>query len=240
MDLYPAVDIRGGRVAHVRLGNAPHPSVYGDDPMVAIARLFEEGARWVHVVDLDYAYGTGSNREVIHALLADSRRRIQVGGSLRSEDIIDDMLDRGAARVVIGCAPAAARPAMVARLVRRHGSERLAVAIDAAADRVAPRGAAAEPIPDCTPGALAARVRDAGIRVLVYTEVSRDGRLAGPNLEGAMPLAALGPAVVVSGGIATLQQLQAVREASLAGAIVGRALHEGRFTLPQALACVGG
>lgn len=238
MDLLPAVDIRGGRVAHVRFGNALHPSVYGDDPAAAVTRLFEEGARWVHVVDLDYAYGTGSNRDVIRSLLAGTRQRVQVGGGLRSEEIVDDLLERGAARAVIGCAAAAARPALVRRLVQRHGPDRLAVAIDAAADRVAPRGDAGEPIPDLTPGALAAAMRDAGIRLVVYTEVNRDGALAGPDIQGAKALAALGSAVVVSGGIATLPQLRAVHEASLAGAIVGRALHEGRFTLQEALTCV--
>lgn len=235
MEIYPAVDVRGGRVAHVRTGNAAGPSVYGDDPGAAVARMFAEGARWVHVVDLDHAYGTGSNRDVMRALLAAAPPRLQVGGSLRSEDAIDDILARGAARAVIGCAAAATTPDLVERLVRRHGAHRLAVAIDVVGDRVAPRGATLRL--DLGPHDLATRVHRAGIRTILYTEVGRDGTLAGPDVRGAVALAGIGLAVIASGGVGSLDHLRAAREASLAGAIVGRALHEGRFTLEEALAC---
>jgi len=237
VELYPAVDVQGGRVAHVRGGNAPIPSVYGDDPMAVVQRLAVEGARWAHLVDLDRAFETGSNRDLVRAVLGASPLRVQVGGSLRTEEAIDEALAWGAARVVIGCAAAATTPDLVARLVRRHGPERLAVAIDATDGRVTPRGAPLSDPVNLSMLELAQRVRMAGIRCVIYTDVCRDGRLAGADVAGAATLAGAGLDVVAGGGIAHLDDLRAVRSAGLAGALVGRALHEGRFTLADALTC---
>lgn len=239
MDLYPAVDVQGGRVAHVRTGggNASRPSVYGDDPVAAVIALAAAGARWVHVVDLDRAYGRGDNALVIQAVLATRTLAIQVGGSLGAEDVVGQMLDWGAARVVLGCAAAAADPGVVGRLARRHGAERLAVAIEASAGRVTPRVGRA---PAMAFLELADLVRDQGADTVVYTDVTRDGTMRGPDLDGARALAALGLRVVASGGIGALDDLAAIRDAGLAGAVVGRALHEGRFTLAEALTCTGG
>lgn len=238
MELYPAVDVRGGRVAHVRTGNATRPSVYGDDPAAAVRRLAAEGAGWVHLVDLDRAYGTGSNRDLIRVMLAEAPIRVQVGGSLGSEAAIDEMLGWGAARVVIGCAAAAIEPALVDRLVRRHGVQRLAVGIDGAGGRIRPRGEGS--VPGMPVQFLARLVAARGARTVVYTDVTRDGTLAGPDTGGAQRIAMLGVEVIASGGVGTLADLAAVKKAGLAGAIVGRALHEARFTLAEALACAAG
>ena len=190
MEIYPAVDIRGGRVAHVRSGTVPTPSVYGDDPAVAVARLAAGGARWVHLVDLDRALGTGSNRELMRAVLGDAPLQVQVGGSLGTEEAIDEMLAWGAARVVLGCAAAATKPSLVGRLVRRHGAERLAVGIEATDGRVTPRGAGTVP---AMPADLLARTIVAqGGTLVVYTDVRRDGMLVGPDTTGAQRLATLG------------------------------------------------
>ena len=239
MDLYPAVDVQGGRVAHVRTGsgNASRPSVYGDDPVAAVTALAAAGARWVHVVDLDRAYGRGDNALVIQAVLATRNPPIQIGGSLGAEDVVGQMLDWGAARVVLGCAAAATDPAVVGRLARRHGKERLAVAIEASDGQITPRAGRAPAMPVLE---LARLVRDQGADTVVYTDVTRDGTLRGPDLAGARALAGLGLHVVASGGIGTLDDLAAIRDAGLAGAVVGRALHEGRFTLAEALTCTGG
>jgi phosphoribosylformimino-5-aminoimidazole carboxamide ribotide isomerase len=119
--------------------------------------------------------------------------------------------------------------------VRRYGPDRVAVAIDTAAGRVAPRGAT---IPvDLTPQDLARQMHDAGIHTVLHTDVHRDGTLRGPDVQGAVALAGLSLAVIVSGGVGSLGHLHEIRGASLAGAVVGRALHEGRFTLEEALAC---
>ena len=232
MELYPAVDIEGGRVAR---------SPSAADPLAAVRQFARDGARWVHVVDLDRAFGKGENRDVIRRLLAEGGGavRIQVGGGLTTDATIAELLGWGATRVVIGTA-AAVDPALVARLLARYGAERLAVGIDARDGRVAARGS--DVTLALTPLELARRVRGEGARTVIYTDAARDGSLAGPDVDGARAIAALGGGldVIVSGGVASLDDLRRVREAGLAGAIVGRALHDGRFTVREALACVAG
>ena len=234
MDLFPAVDIRGGRVTHVRTGGAAATSLYGEDPADAVARLAAAGARWVHLVDLDRAYGTGSNRDLVRALLADAPLQVQIGGALGADEDVAQMLSWGATRVVIGCGAAATEPTLVGRLVRRHGTDRLAVGVDSRDGRLAPRGGPAAGMPTRSFTRL---ILDQGARNAVYTDVTRDGTLAGPDVAGAQDIARAGFDVVVSGGVGSLADLQAVRAACLSGAIVGRALHEGRFTLAEALVC---
>ena len=226
MELYPAVDIEGGRVAR-------SPSVA--DPIAAVRQFAHDGARWVHVVDLDRAFGTGENRALTRRLLAEGAVRIQVGGGLTTDAAIAELVGWGATRVVIGSA-AAVDEGVVERLLARHGAERLAVGIDARDGRVAARGS--DVTLALTPLELARRVRSQGARTVIYTDAARDGSLAGPDVDGAHAIAALGLDVIASGGVASLDDLRRVRAAGLAGAIVGRALHEGRFTLREALACV--
>ena len=226
MELYPAVDIEGGRVAR-------SPSVA--DPIAAVRQFAHDGARWVHVVDLDRAFGTGENRALTRRLLAEGAVRIQVGGGLTTDAAIAELVGWGATRVVIGSA-AAVDEGVVERLLARHGAERLAVGIDARDGRVAARGS--DLTLALTPLELARRVRSQGARTVIYTDAARDGSLAGPDVDGAHAIAALGLDVIASGGVASLDDLRRVRAAGLAGAIVGRALHEGRFTLREALACV--
>jgi phosphoribosylformimino-5-aminoimidazole carboxamide ribotide isomerase len=236
VDLYPAVDIRGGRVTHVR-STATTVSVYGDDPAAAVARLAAEGAQWVHLVDLDQAYGTGSNRDLIRSILAGRppHLAVQIGGSVRSEDTVRELLAWGAARVVIGCAAVAEYPDLAPRLIRRHGPVRLAAAVDASEGRVQPRGRAVLVKLDML--TLGEQLHSAGCVHVIYTDVRRDGLLHGPDIDGGRRLAALGLEVVASGGVSSLADLTAIRDAGLAGALVGRALHEGLFTLAEALRC---
>jgi phosphoribosylformimino-5-aminoimidazole carboxamide ribonucleotide (ProFAR) isomerase len=229
VELYPAVDVQGGRVAR---------SAGPDDPLAVARRFAHDGARWVHFVDLDRALGKGENRELARRFLAGAGIAVQVGGALGTEAAIAEMLAWGASRVVIGTA-AATDAGLVARLLARHGPERLVVGIDVRDGRVAARGGGASSNRiDVAPVELAQRVQSLGARTMVYTDTARDGALSGPDLDGARAFAALGLDVIVSGGVACLDDLRRVADAGLAGAIVGRALHEGRFTLAEALACV--
>jgi phosphoribosylformimino-5-aminoimidazole carboxamide ribotide isomerase len=233
VELYPAVDIEGGRVARAQRALA--------NPLEALAEFTRAGARWIHLVDMDRAYGRPDNHELIDAVLraaraATPRVHVQVGGGLSTEIDIDHMFTLGATRVVIG-ARGAVDDGLVERLVARHGPDRLAVGIDAKSGRVAPRGKGAE-LPEITARELAARVAGRGIRTVIYNEVTRDGMLTGPDIEGAKALAATGVDVIVSGGVGSLDHLRAVRAARLAGACVGRALYDGRFTVAEALACL--
>jgi phosphoribosylformimino-5-aminoimidazole carboxamide ribotide isomerase len=227
VELYPAIDVRGGHVAR-----SPH----GGDPLAVARACAAAGARWVHFVDLDRAYDAGDNRDLARTFLAAAPLMVQVGGGLTTEAAMAELLEWGAARVVVG-SRAALDAALLDRLLRRHGPARLAVGIDARDGRVAPRGSGE--VLDVAPETLARRVRDLGAKTVVYADVRRDGALAGPDVVGARALAALRLDVIVSGGIASLADLRAARVAGLAGAIVGRALHEGRFTVAEAVACLG-
>ena len=237
MELYPAVDVQGGRVVRLRQGEAARATAYGDDPVAVAEGFAAMGARWLHFVDLDRAFGTGDNRALARRLLAVAKTHVQVGGGLRTAEAIEEMLAWGATRVVIGT-KAATDPALVERLLRRHGATRLAVGIDAKDGRVAVRGWTE--VFDLAPVELARRVQQQGATTVIYTDAARDGMLAGPDLAGARALAALGLDVIASGGVASLDDLRAARAAGLAGAIVGRALYEGRFTLAEALECAAG
>jgi phosphoribosylformimino-5-aminoimidazole carboxamide ribonucleotide (ProFAR) isomerase len=207
------------------------------EPMQALAELTRAGTRWIHLVDMDRAYGRTDNHELIGAVLNAAQVRVQVGGGLFRETDIDQMFTLGATRVIIG-PRGAVDSGIVERLLARHGALRLAVGIDAKNGRVAPRGTGGAAILDLTAVELATRVASQGIRTIIYNEVMRDGALTGPDIEGARHLAALGLDVIVSGGVGSLDDLRAAREAGLAGACVGRALYDGRFTVAEALACV--
>jgi phosphoribosylformimino-5-aminoimidazole carboxamide ribotide isomerase len=234
VDLLPAIDIRNGRVVRLSQGERARQTVYGDDPVAVAERFLEQGARWIHVVDLDRAFGTGDNLAVVH-LIAErmaTKLRLQLGGGLRDKDLIREALDLGFARAVIGTA-AAGDPNFVPEMLDALGPARLAVGIDTRNGMVAVRGwteTSTTPAED-----LARRVVQAGIETLIYTDIARDGMLSGPDLAGAVALLASGARVIVSGGIASGPDVSAACQAGLDGVIVGRALYEGRLTLPEAL-----
>ena len=235
VDLFPAIDIRSGRVVRLSQGEATRQTVYGDDPVAVAERFVDQGASWIHVVDLDRALGTGDNLPAV-ARIADrvgSRVRLQLGGGLRTLELVRAGLDLGVARVVIGTA-AAVDPSFVALAARTMGSERLAVGIDTREGKVALRGWTETSNEDAE--ALARRVVADGIDTVIYTDIARDGMLAGPDLAGAAALLATGARVIISGGVATAEDIRGACASGLAGVIVGRALYEGRLTLPEALA----
>lgn len=239
MQLYPAIDLRRGQVVRLSQGDDARTTVYDTDPVAQAERFADAGAVWLHVVDLDRAFGDGDSSAVVRAITArvGARLRVQTGGGIRSVDAARAALDAGAARVVIGTA-AVSEPALVPAAITAFGTDAVAVGIDAKDGYVAVKGwTETSPL---TAAALAARVRDAGVRTIVHTDIGRDGMLLGPDVDGSAALAALGLEVIASGGVGTLEHLRAVAARGLAGAIVGRALYERRFTLDEALACVAG
>lgn len=234
MDLLPAIDLRRGRVVRLSQGEAASQTVYDADPVAVAERFIAEGARWLHLVDLDRAFGEGDNADLVAKVIAlvGSRARVQTGGGFRTLERIEEALDAGAARVVLGTA-AVRDPGLVGRALARAGIERIAVGIDARDGVVAIRGwreTGGEPA-----AGVARRVIGQGVRTLVYTDVSRDGMLQGADVEGALALQALGAGVIASGGIASLDDIRRVRHAGLAGVIVGRAIYEGRFSVREAI-----
>jgi phosphoribosylformimino-5-aminoimidazole carboxamide ribotide isomerase len=237
VDLYPAIDIRVGRVVRLNQGDAARETSYHDDPVAQAEAFVTAGARWIHVVDLDRAFGTGENLGVIGriAVQTQGRVRLQVGGGIRSLDALKAVHDLGAARAVLGTI-AVTDAGFVPSALALVGAERLAIGLDAREGKVAIRGWIETT--DLLAAELCHRILNQGARTVVYTDVSRDGMLTGPDLRGAVQLKDMGATVIASGGVSSLDDLRAVRAAGLAGAIVGRAIYEGRFTVAEGLAAV--
>ena len=238
MDLYPAIDIRAGRVVRVRRGDPSSEIVYHADPAAVADGYVRDGARWVHVVDLDRVFGAGQQTALIAELARSFPLRFQVGGGLAAAGDVAAVLECGVERVIVRGA-AAREVGWLEALAARFGGSRLAVAIDVLGS--GPSAGRAGPVEGLTAqeaARLASVVARAGVRTVIYTDLGREGLLVGTDVASAATLARdSGADVIVSGGIHTLDELKRVRDAGLAGAIVGRALFEGRFTLREALAC---
>jgi len=232
--LYPAVDIRGGRAVRLVQGRASDETVYDDDP-VAVAREFAaEGAQWLHIVDLDAAFdGEPRNRRLIAAIVEATDVPVQASGGVRSMRDLDDSVAYGASRVVLGTM-ALEEPSFVAAAVAAHG-DKVAVGLDADGTTLKARGwtAGSGDLFDALH-----RFTLMGVVRFVFTDISRDGMLSGPNLARLCEVAdATSAHVTASGGVSSLDDLRALRRAHprVDGAIVGKALYAGRFSLQQAL-----
>ncbi len=236
MDLFPSIDLRRGRVVRLHQGDFDQETVYGDDP-VAVARSYAAaGATWIHVVDLDASRRDGSNRDAIVAVAGAVDVAVQAGGGVRDASL----LEAGVARVVLGSA-AVDDPELVARLADAHPG-RVVVGLDHRDGEVRVRGweeGSGRALLD-----LVAALAVPGVAAFVVTDISRDATLAGPDLDGYRTLlAATSVPVVSSGGVGSLDDLAALAALDvggrrLAGAIVGKALYEGRFTVEAAVAAV--
>ena len=235
--LLPAIDLRDGQVVRLSEGDFSRETVYGSDPAEVARGFAVAGARWIHVVDLDGARDgarrqTGAVERIVAA--AGERVACEVAGGLRNEESVAAVLDAGAARAVVGTA-ALRDPALVARLIERFGAERIAVALDVrnglAVGQGWVPGASGVPV-----DAALTTLADRGVGTFIVTAIERDGLLAGPNLELLGRMVALGRGeIIASGGVSSLEDISAVRAIGCAGAIVGRAIYEGRLDLVAAL-----
>ncbi len=239
MIVYPAIDLRNGRCVRLVQGQASRERVYAADP-AAMARTWEEqGAEWLHLVNLDGALGdhAAANMAAVSAILASIKVPVQFGGGLRSVDDAARLLNAGVARVVLGTV-AVRQPDVVEEALARFGPASIAVGIDARKGRVATHGWLETS--DVHALDLAQRMARLGVERIVYTDIQRDGTLAGPNIEATRRLAQeSGLAVIASGGVSSLDDIRALAQQSscgIEGVIVGMALYEKRFTLTEALA----
>jgi phosphoribosylformimino-5-aminoimidazole carboxamide ribotide isomerase len=245
-ELYPAIDLRGGRAVRLLRGDYAAETVYSDDPL-SVARSFEAaGARWIHVVDLDAARsGEAGNLEFVAAIARSVGCEVETGGGVRSVEAAERLIDAGVARVVIGTA-AVEHPQLVSQLAGRYPG-RVAVGLDARGRQVAVKGWTETTGADLVD--LAKRFEGEGVAALIVTEIGRDGTMAGPDLDQLRAvLEATGIDVLASGGVGTLDDVRALASLraegpdggsrSLAGIIVGRAIYEGRFTVEEALRCL--
>jgi phosphoribosylformimino-5-aminoimidazole carboxamide ribotide isomerase len=236
-EILPAIDLVGGRVVRLQQGDFARETAFSDDP-VAVARSFAEaGAHWLHVVDLDGARtGEPAHAAVIRDIVDAVGRdvAVEVAGGLRTDASVATVLAVGAARAVVGTA-ALRHPAFAGRLVASHGADRIAVALDVR-DGLAVGEGWRDGGAGVRAGDALALLADQGVATFEATAIDRDGLLGGPDLDLLARLIALDRgAVIASGGIASLDDIRAVRQLGCAGAIVGRALYDGRFDIASAM-----
>lgn len=234
--LFPAIDLRHGRVVRLEEGRDDRSTIYGDDP-VAVARGYvEAGAEAIHLVDLDAAFRDGDNRELIRRVVASVQVPVQVGGGIRNDESVEALLELGVRRVIIGSA-AVSNPDWVGEVAAKHG-DKIVVGLDAKHGEVRTHGWVEGSGVSLTE--LGKVMAEKGIRRVIYTDISRDGMLQGPDITGSASLAReTGLEVVVSGGVSgadDVRRAAAEADSGIVGIIVGKALFEGRTTVEEALA----
>jgi phosphoribosylformimino-5-aminoimidazole carboxamide ribotide isomerase len=237
--LFPAIDLKNGQCVRLRQGDMDQATVFNDDPAAQAAAFEGRGFRWLHVVDLDGAFaGKPMNGAAVDAILKAVSFPVQLGGGIRDMAVVEGWLAKGVARVIIGTA-AVRDPAFVREAARAHPG-RIVVGIDARDGLVAVEGWAETSTLSAVE--LGRRFEDAGVAAIVYTDIARDGMLAGVNWEGTIALAdALSIPVIASGGLASLADIERLMQpdaARLEGAITGRALYDGRIDPAEALAII--
>ncbi|MFT4015032.1 MAG: 1-(5-phosphoribosyl)-5-[(5-phosphoribosylamino)methylideneamino]imidazole-4-carboxamide isomerase [Paracoccus sp. (in: a-proteobacteria)] len=234
MILYPAIDLKDGNCVRLLRGDMEAATVFGTDPAAQALAFQEAGAEWLHLVDLNGAFaGKPVNGAAVEAILAAVKVPAQLGGGIRDMATIDSWISRGLSRVILGTA-AVENPALVREAALAFPGK-IAVGIDARGGRVATRGWAEET--DVMATDLARQFEDAGVAAIIYTDIDRDGAMAGPNIPATEALArAVGIPVIASGGVSSMQDLLALRDSRvIAGAISGRALYDGAINLGEAL-----
>lgn len=235
MHLFPAIDLRHGQVVRLAQGDYDRQTTYGSDPL-AVARSFEEaGASWVHIVDLDGAReGTMRNVEHVERICRETKLKVEVGGGVRSEGVIDALLRAGAFRVVVGTKALRDWPWFESLMGNPTYRGRLVLGLDARDGKVAVDGW--EKSTGQSAFDIARKVKDWPLAAIVYTDIATDGMLTGPNVEATAKMAeSTDVPIVASGGVGTLAHLKALRKLPIQGAIVGRAIYEGKFMVAEAV-----
>ncbi|HEX9838123.1 MAG TPA: 1-(5-phosphoribosyl)-5-[(5-phosphoribosylamino)methylideneamino]imidazole-4-carboxamide isomerase [Anaerolineales bacterium] len=236
--IYPAIDLRDGKVVGLKEGDPARITMYSDNPSEMARHWLNAGAGWLHVVNLDGAFGESddSNRAALESILKVAKEydaQVQFGGGMRSLDAIERAIDLGVSRAVLGTI-AIEKPDVVATALKKSGAEKVAVGIDARDGLVRVRGW--KDGSGVSARELAFQMRTLGLRTVIFTDVSRDGLGSGLNIAATKELAEVsGLNVIASGGVSTLLDVMAAREANLAGVIIGRALYEGTIDLKGVL-----
>jgi phosphoribosylformimino-5-aminoimidazole carboxamide ribotide isomerase len=237
MEIFPAIDLRGGQVVRLYQGDYDKETVYGQDPCAAARSFLEAGAKYLHVVDLDGARdGTLSNFETIAAIAGQGGLYIEVGGGIRTEERIRQYLDLGVGRCILGTI-AVKDFDFTARMAQKYGGQ-IAVGVDARDGLVAVSGwkelSQERGVDFCR------RLRDAGVKTVIYTDISRDGAEQGTNLELYRQLVQIeGLSITASGGVSSLEELRELEAMGIQAAILGKALYTGRLDLKTVIEEVG-
>lgn len=243
MRIFPAIDLKEGKAVRLLQGRMENATVYGENPVEVALRFAEDGAEYLHIVDLDGAFaGKPVNDQVIQAIVGAVSMKVQTGGGIRTLERVEELLNFGVERVILGTI-AVKNPELVKEAVRRFG-EHIVVGIDAKDGRVAVQGWAQET--ELSAEALGRAMREIGVKHVVYTDIARDGMLQGVNVKSTVQLAqATGLQVIASGGVASLEDIrdlaeEAARGVPIEGAIIGKALYTGAISLKEALSLARG
>jgi len=239
MIIYPAIDLRGGHVVRLKEGDPNRQTTFSHDPITTARTWLERGATWLHIVNLDGAFAQANNNGHILEQIARLDAKVQFGGGLRSIADIEQAIEQGATRVVLGTI-AIEQPEIIPQVIERWGSEAICVALDARNGKITTHGW--QKITALTPAQFGKQLAESGLKHALYTDVSRDGALTGVNVEATIALAhESGLQVIASGGVSSLDDIrQLAQSRAVAGVIIGMALYEKQLTLEEALAIAGG
>jgi phosphoribosylformimino-5-aminoimidazole carboxamide ribotide isomerase len=233
MEIIPAVDIRGGRCVRLYQGDYDRETVFDNDPVTVALTWYSQGARWLHIVDLDGAVaGEPQNTEVVEEIIKQSGLLIQLGGGIRQEQTTEKLLRLGVSRIILGTA-AIENKKLVKKLCQRFG-DAIAVSIDARDGKIAIHGWQKDTVFEVLQ--LSREMVEAGVRRLIYTDIKRDGTLTEPNFDMISRLLnEINVPVIAAGGISQMEHLQRLKELGVEGAIIGKALYTGDIDLPEAI-----
>ena len=233
MEIIPAIDIRGGKCVRLYQGNYNQETIFDDDPVTAALTWYSQGARWLHIVDLDGAVaGEPRNEEVVEEVIRESGLLIELGGGIRQKEVAEKLLHQGVSRIILGTAAIENRE-LVKKLCQQFG-EAIAVSLDARDGKIAIHGWQKNTAVEVLQ--LSREMVNAGARRLIYTDIRRDGTLTEPNFDMiSRMLAESNVPVIVAGGISKLEHLRRLKELGAEGAIIGKALYTGDIDLGEAI-----
>lgn len=234
MQLYPAIDMKNGRCVRLRQGEFKNITVYSEHPEEIAVLWQEKKATFLHLVDLDGALaGRSVNEETIKKIVSSVNIPVEIGGGIRSEEAVKNMLSLGVKRVIIGT-KAVEEPEFLKDMVEKFGADAIAAGIDAKAGMVAIQGW--EQVSTVTATELCLKMKEYGVKHIIYTDISRDGMLSGPNIPATKKLTLeTGLDIIASGGVSCMEDLQSLYDAGISGAIIGKALYENRVDLEEAV-----
>ena len=234
MIIYPAIDLRGGKAVRLKEGDPKHQITFSDDPIAIAKQFVAEGAEWIHMVNLDGAFASeNDNRKILEAV-AKLNVKVQFGGGLRDMDALQNAIDLGASRVIIGTL-AIQNPEAVAEAVQKFGAEAICVALDAKDGKVTTHGWTE--LSEHTPIDFGRLIAKQGVKHALYTDVKRDGSLLGVNIRDTIALGRnTGLGVIASGGVSHMTEIvQLAKSKVVSGVIIGMALYQNKITLNEAL-----
>jgi len=235
MIIYPAIDVRGGKVVRLREGDPAQQTIFSDDPISTAQRWIDQGALWIHMVNLDGAFANANDNLRVLDSVAKLSIKVQFGGGLRTTDDMQRAINAGASRIVLGTV-AIQNPELVTAAIEKYGTDRVCVGLDARDGKVTTHGWSQ--VSEITPIELGQLMRDRGVIHALFTDVSRDGALSGSAVDATIRLGQeTGLQVIASGGIASIDEIRRLATSGMvAGAVIGMALYRGTISLSDALA----